>query len=75
MALGVIVELIMRDWMIPTTYNTPWNIDPWEAVRRIEGAWWKGKDQIGYLDVAQFVPTPKALEMGRAVLRREDWEV
>ncbi|MFJ4209094.1 hypothetical protein ACIPY2_11615 [Paenarthrobacter sp. NPDC089675] len=74
MALGVIVERIMREWMIPTTYNTSWNIDPWEAVRRIEDAWWKGRDRVGYLDIVQFIPTSEALEVGRAVLRGEDWD-
>jgi len=77
-AFGVITELIVHDWMVPTTYAAPWGVDPWEALRRIDRIWWDYRDdlnRIPFLDTVQLVATAKAVDFGHHVLQREGWEI
>jgi hypothetical protein len=74
--IGVVTVLISEDYMYPTTYGDPWNLEPWDAVRKIT-ARWLDPDSHSAARVYEYTNmelTEKGRVLAEAVALREGWK-
>lgn len=73
--IGVVSVLISQDYMYPTTYGDPWNLEPWDALRKIT-ARWLDPDSPNATRVYEYTNlelTERGRVLAEAIASREGW--
>jgi hypothetical protein len=73
--IGVVTVLISEGYMDPTTYGDPWNLDPWDALRKITWHWLDpdSHDATRAYEYTNMELTERGLVLAEAIAAREGW--
>ncbi|WP_157432276.1 hypothetical protein [Agromyces italicus] len=71
LVFGVVAWLLVEGYMTPTTMGNPWDVDIWEALRRIAGPWFH--DSSRELQFTQMELTARGRAAAEAIAVREGW--